>query len=430
MQRTSLIRRLVFTLLVSAFVAFHARAANELRDYTHEDFVTSYWCGPTAGHTTFERYQEIKNANFTVAFPIYGSATVEQNRAMLDFCQRLGMKAIIYDNRMPRDMTGDHKRDVDAVVKDFRDHPGLLGHSIIDEPVAGAFDGLGQVTAYLREHDPKHPGYINLMPTWAREIPAPPGGQFSWLGTPTYEDYVRSFVQKTKPAWLCYDHYAMLKQGDRPDFFENLETVRRVALEASIPFWNIVLLTQHGDYRVLTESELRFEAMQTMAFGARGLVWFTYWNPGELDKSTTWTHAMIEPDGTRNPHYDMVTAINADVLAMGRELKHARSISVSQHGGDDKGARYKAGESPVVVEAGTVTVGAFHDADAGKHFAMLASLDYKAAHSVKLRIPAASAGSVERLDPASRTWSQIKGKDGVELNLPAGGGVLLRWSVR
>src|SRR5688572_27708964 len=138
---------------------------------------------------------------------------------------------------------------------------------------------------------------------------------------------------------------------------------------------------------------------------------------------------MINPDGSRDPHYDMVKAINADVLAIGGELKRAKSIAVSQHGGD-KHSSYKVGESPVLVDAGKVTVGTFHDESAGRRFAMLASLDYKASIDLKLRIPTAAGAGVERFDPASRTWSPAVAKDSVELKLPPGGGVLLRWAVR
>ena len=416
-----IVSRSVLILLVLATIVPLTLAEEQIAAYTHEDFVTSYWCGPPGEFTTFERYQEIKDANFTVAFPIYGNLTVERNKAMLDFCQRLGMKAIIHDSRMVASIGGseDAKRSLDALVKDYAEHPALLAYHIVDEPGPGAFPGLGEVVAYLKERDPRHPGYINLLPSWAAEL-----GVF---GGDTYEQHVRRFVQTVKPAWISYDHYAMLKQGDRPGFFENLEIVRRVSLEAGIPFWNIVLCTQHSAYRTLTEPELRFEAMQTVAFGARGLVWFTYWSPGEYDKTHTWTHAMINPDGSRDAHYDMVKAINADVLAIGRELKRAKSIAVSQHGGD-KHSSYKAGESPVLVDAGKVTVGTFHDEPASRRFAMLASLDYKGASDVKLRI--ATAAGVERFDPATRTWSPAGAKDSVELKLPPGGGVLLRWPVR
>jgi hypothetical protein len=407
----------IVALFLTFTMALHA--ADEPAPYTADDFVTSYWCGPPPAMTTLERYKEIKEANFTVTFPIFGGATTRQIRDSLDFSHQLGMKAVIHDGRIPLSIGGSEeaKKTLDTIIKDYADHPALLAYHITDEPGTGAFSGLGEVNAYLKEHDPAHPGYVNLFPSWA--------AQLGIFGADTYEQHVRKFIEEVKPAWLSYDHYAMLKDGDRPGFFENLEIMRRLSLEAGIPFWNIVLATQHSAYRTLTEPELRFEAMQTIAFGARGLVWFTYWSPAGIDTTHTWTHAMINPDGSRDPHYDMVKAINADVLAIGREIKHAKSIAVSQHGGTND-AIVKVGTSPLQIDSGQVTAGVFRD-ESGKHFAILASLDYKAATTAAFRLE--KAAGVERFDAAQREWSSMNLADDktLQLDLPAGGGVLVRW---
>ena len=399
--------------------AIHAEDAANPR-YTAEDFVIGYWNGPPARFTTLERYREIRAANFTVAFPTPNVMTVEQNRTLLDLCQQLGMKAIIADYaRMPHAIGGSAEREaaVDAIVKDFSDHPALLAYHIVDEPGAHAFPGLAEVVARLRERDPEHFGYINLLPTYARD--------FNALGTATYEEYVRAFVKTVKPAVLCYDHYHFKAGGDRPGFFENLDTVRRVALDSKIPFWNIVLVTQHFDYRHLTEPELRFEAMQTLAFGARGLIWFTYWSPAETDKTAEWQHALINADGTRDPHYDMVKAINADVLAIGRELKGTTSVSVFQVG---EGAEIRSAEpAPVQLEGGKLTVGIFRGTSERTHFALVATRDYRHPTTTKLSLPT-GATAVERFDPSKRSWSPVEQVGGVSSHeLPPGAAVLLRW---
>ena len=402
---------------IAIFVALTlpARAADEPAPYTHEDFVTSYWCGPPARFTTLERYKEIKDANFTVTFPIYGGATPKQIRDSLDFSQQLGMKAVIHDGRMQLAIGGSDaaKKNLDAIVKDYADHPALLAYHITDEPGTEAFAGLGEVNAYLKERDPKHPGYINLLPTWANAF-----------GGLTYEQHVAKFIEIVKPAWLSYDNYSLQVQGDRQAFFTNLSTMREKSMGAGIPFWNIVLLTQHADYRHLTEPELRYQAMQTIAYGAKGIVWFTYWSPAEFDKTFKWEHAMINPDGSRDPHYDMVKTINAEVLAFGRELKHAKSIAVTQHGA--KATPVNVGESPIKVDHGALTAGVFRN-ESGKHFAMLASLDYKSATTAKVRVETATA--IERFDTTKRTWSnlQLAADKSISIELAPGGGSLLRW---
>jgi hypothetical protein len=391
-----------------------ASAAEEKSAYDPDDFVISYWCGPPARFVTPDRIKEIKEANFTVAFGAGGQGlTPQQNRNLLDCCQQNGMKAIIYDGRMPISIgnTAANRAAIDAIVKDFADHPALLGYYIVDEPGAHAFGGLGEVVAHLKEKDPKHPGYVNLLPTYARN--------FNVLGTKTYEEYVRSFVEKVKPAMISYDHYHFTNHGDGPEFWENLRTVRKVAVESNTPFWNIVLLTQHGDYRNLNEAELRFEAMQTVAFGGKGLLWFTYWSPKETDSSTNWDHAMINPDGSRDPHYDMVRKVNAELLAIARQLRGAKSVAVYEP------PTAPPADAPVRVTSDQLTVGVFRNGD-GKHLALLASRNYKSEVNTRISLRDGGLDGVrggERFDPAAGSWSPMPNTQAI----PPGGAVLLRW---
>ena len=61
-------------------------AADDAAPPQPEEFTISYWCGPPAKFLTAERFAEVKEANFTLAFPPCGGLTVEQNRKMLDYC--------------------------------------------------------------------------------------------------------------------------------------------------------------------------------------------------------------------------------------------------------------------------------------------------------------------------------------------------------
>jgi hypothetical protein len=166
-----------------------------------DEFVLSYWSGPPAAFTTLQRYREVKEANFTVAFPADGGLSIEQNKKLLDFCQQVGLKAVISDGRMCQAIGGSEarKNGLDAIIADFGSHPALLGYHIVDEPSAAAFDGLAEVNAYLKEKDPRHPGFVNLFPTYARDFPGA-------LGAASYEEYVRQYVQKVKPFVFSYDH--------------------------------------------------------------------------------------------------------------------------------------------------------------------------------------------------------------------------------
>jgi hypothetical protein len=416
-----------------------ATDADEKSVYDPGSFTLSFWCGPPPEFYQLERFREIKDAGFTLALPPGYGITVEQTHKMLDLCQQVGLKALVTDSRMPLAIGGSEKNKaaIDAVIKEYAGHPALFGYFITDEPGAPAFEGLREVVAYLREKDPKHPAFINLLPTYGRD--------FHVLGTDTYEQYVREYVDKVKPSFVSYDHYHFTYHGDRPDFFENLETVRRVCLEKGVPFWNIVLAVQHFDYRNLTEPELRFEAMQTLAFGGRGLLWFTYWSPQGPHIPGTWSHALINPDGTRDPHYGMVKRINADTKAIGDALGVATSTDVFQTGAppttnpsiakmsprmgakDDSPLKIAPGGGGSGGGGADLTVGLFEAPD-GKRLAIIASRDYKKPTRPRAIVTPADAAA-EVFDPAKKGWSPAAVAEGgvIPLNLPPGGGVLLRW---
>ncbi len=400
-------------------------------------FTISYWCGPPADFVSLERFQEIKDAGFTVAFPPCGGMTVEDNRKVLDYCQQVGLKVFVQDRRLPMAIGNDAKTKaaIDAAVKDYSSYPALAGYFITDEPNAGAFPGLAQVIAYLKEKDPAHPSYVNLLPTYARD--------FSMLST-NYEDYLNAAMRSVKPFVLSYDHYNLTAHGDREDFFENLYTVRNVAQQFNVPFWNIVLAVQHFAYRDLNEAELRFEAMQTLAFGAHGLLWFTYWSPADPNDKTPpekrqviWQHAMINPDGSKDRHYDLVKKINADVMAIGNELIACQSIEVYQPGKPVTTRPSIAEKSPPgkptdgcpikILGDANLTVGVFLAPD-GKHLALIANRDYKSSSSARAAISPADAPA-EQFELATKTWSPAPAHERgvVEVALPPGGADLIRW---
>jgi hypothetical protein len=388
-------------------MAISARAADR--------FVTSYWYGPPPKFTTIEHYRRIKEANFNVVFPPGPpdtSITREQNLQILDFCRELGMKAVIFDPRMPKSLaTPGAKANIDAIVADYSAHPALLAYFIVDEPSADAFPALGGVVAHLKQRDPKHPGYINLFP-----IHAAPWAQ---LGTATYDQYVSRFVKQVDPFVLCYDHYPFTKGGDNPNYFTNLAIVRNAAIASKRPFWNIAQLVQHYDYRPLAEPELRFEAMQALAFGAQGLLWYTYWYPGQPNETVK--HAMIGYDGAPERGYEWIKAINADARAIGEELIDCQSWATFHTG---EAAQYAPpAKTPITISGtGRFTTGVFK-ASAGKMVSLLTNRDYRAPGRISVEVEPPGA-TIEQFDPATRAWSPAS----FPVDLPAGGGVLIRWA--
>jgi hypothetical protein len=274
-----------------------------------------------------------------------GQPTPADNQRTLDHCQAAGLKAFLWDKRMPHGLgrpAADGRARIDAIVADYANHPAFAGYFIGDEPVPA--------------RSPRWPRRSRTWPPRTRSPgvrqPVPELLPAAGLGTATYDEYVRRWLDQAKPAILCYDHYHFRTKFDQPGFFANLATVRREALRADVPFWQIGLLINHFDYRRPTEAEKRFEAMQTLAFGGKGFMYFTYWQPGK-----DWGEAVIRLDGTRTPQYEEVKRINRDVQAIGRHLLKARSTAVFEYG--QPGDHTNTGKDVVRFDGPHVTVGLF-----------------------------------------------------------------------
>jgi hypothetical protein len=390
-------------------------------EWDPKQFPISFWCGPPDQFITVERYREVAEAGFNYLMPpCEGSATPQRNRLILETAKSAGLKAFIQDSRMPLAIGGDAaaRERIDAIVKDFSRHPAFAGYFITDEPSASAFPGLAEVVAYLREKDPRHPAYINLFPNYAST---------EQLGVPNYRRYVTEFIRAVKPFAVSYDHYHLLTDGDRPTFFPNLATVRDLAIAGDLPFWQIVLTLPHFSYRSPTEAEKRFDAFQTLAYGGKGLMYYTYWHPGGTDSG----EPIISHDGKRTPQFDEIKRINADVAAAGKYLVDAIPSAVFHTGNRVPGGSIRPEGSPVnVTGPGDITVGIFRR---DTHlYTLLANRDYKKPVSTEAVFSSAGV-PVEMLDRKNGRWIKLKSEatpDGdikSKVELAPGDGELFRW---
>lgn len=220
-----------------------------------KEFPIGYWVGPPIPFNTLERYEEIKNAGLNIITATQDPNIPASMHKMLELGQKTGMKVFVADGRLPIKL-GDNpaeraaaKAAIDAAIAEYRDAPALAGYELMDEPNASMFKDLGEVVAYMREKDPAHPVLINLLPNYATP---------EQMGTATYEEHVRKYLEEVRPDILSYDHYFLGENFERPEFFPNLEVIRRLGKEFNVPFWQITQVTQFAVYRNLTESEIRY----------------------------------------------------------------------------------------------------------------------------------------------------------------------------
>jgi hypothetical protein len=332
----------------------------------------------------------------------------------LDLVQQAGLKAIVSEGPTH---VGDAEaalddaeiaRRVKALVDRVGQHPAVFGYYLRDEPSATVFPGLGRwAAAYAAAHPAATP-YINLFPNYASP---------AQLGTETYEQYLERFVEAVHPRYLSYDHYALMDDGTlRGGYFQNLEAVRKAALAAGIPFWNIVLSNSHFRYAEPTPAGLRFQLYTTLAYGGRGISYFTYFAP----EVGNYRLAPIDQFGNRTPTWDMLRNVNLQIHKLAPTYLTLKSVNVFHHGevpdgcsGDDTSVHLAS------VDGGDLLVGEFEGPN-GQPAVLVVNKDLHTSAAFTVRFK--QAGRVRLVSPYTGRLEDLAGEQGW---LAAGQGSLL-----
>jgi len=207
------------------------------------------------------------------------------------------------------------RKNVAALVQEVQNHPAALGFFLRDEPGAPLMPGLGQVVSAVSQAMPSAWSYINLFPNYANA---------SQLGTPSYEAYVQKFIEEVHPPFLSYDNYSLVHGEMLDQFYTNLSTVRRLSIKAGIPFWNVVLSGTLFNYMEPSDATFHLQAYSTMAYGGRGIAYFTYFSPAHGN----FRQSPIDQFGDRTQTWNQLRLINKEIRTLAPWLARLRSTGV------------------------------------------------------------------------------------------------------
>lgn len=385
-----------------------------------------YWCGPPASAATKEVYDDIADAGFTLTSNACDGTTYNAvyNKQMLGFAAARGMTSIVADQRVVNAISQANSGQLDlmnagldAVVADYAAHPALRGYHVMDEPGASLFPALTKVVGGLKARDPNRISYLNLLPNYASS---------AQLGVSDYDTYVQNYINQVAPPIVSWDYYPFLLSGDAPGFFENLAVVRKHSLAKKVPFWQFVQAISFVGHRATTEAEKRWVALQSLAYGATGIWYFTYWTPPQTAEN--FGHGIVAPDGAKTEQYAEIKGINRTFAIISKYLVPATSRSVHHEGPLELGAEPRIPGSPVYIPSfAKVTVGVFDVP--GHTYILLANRDYKSNQEVDFIVPD-TPKSIEILDMKKEIFVSTNTQvvsDGVRghVSLAPGDGALL-----
>lgn len=333
----------------------------------------------------------------------------------LDACQAAGLKAIVSDPRCAdydwQNVDEARARtNVASLVAQVGKHPALFGYYLRDEPHAALFTGLAKVAGLLRERSPDKWPYINLFPDYATA---------DQLGTASYGDYLDRFVAVCRPTIISYDNYSLLDDGSvRDSYWSNLESVRTVCRKHKLEFWNIVLAVAHFSYRELSEADFRFEVYTTLAYGGRGISYFTYFAP----QTGNYRGAAIDQFGHETPTWHSMQYVNLQIQKLAPTLLQLTSDDVYHIGKVPTGCHGPATNSLVSgVSGDNAVVGDFTHRD-GSRYVMIVNKDVNKSRPCSAQFRVAP----RRLQKVSPYTGELTSFDGENVWLAPGAGVLLK----
>ena len=383
--------------------------------------------------STAARFKEIKDAGFD--FVISGNYAGDGNifQYQLNLARTAGLQMLISDDIQIRNMSrwfsiSDNPADfltiTPAEAREFytraRDAYGpyssLAGFNFYDEPGPGWFGALAKTLAVSRELAPQLLPYINLFPS---DDPA----------------YYRDFVDIVKPSLVSFDRYPLLSEGrEDANYFHNWSIVRDAALRGDVPAWVFIQTLAYNGHREPTAAELLWQVNISLAYGAKGIQYFTYWTP-EAARGEGFGPALITVDGKRTSRYYAAQKINTTWLhQVGRELKPLVSETVV-HANESPLPNSAVGFTPTDLVTGisgqSVVVGTFRSRDAAvkDRWLLVANRSHSASAKATVSVNPDKVYGVEVFQPISKKFGGARGS-GVPVNLAPGAATLLQLKVR
>jgi hypothetical protein len=353
-------------------------------------------------------YEEAKACGFNLAGFVHPPD--------LDLVAAAGMKCFVSDPsihvRGGENLSADDiKEAATKLAKATASHPATFGYHIVDEPNKQLVPVAAKWAAALDAAAPNAIAYTNFLPI---------AGNASGNGDveSDYEQYLTSYIDLAKPKAISFDHYSMMDDGTvRPTCFDGLEVVRRTSQKTGVPFWNVVLANTHFRYAEPSPATLRFQAFTSLAYGARGIGWFTYTG---RDRGN-YRSAAIDLAGRRTPTWEMLRDVNLQLHRLAPVYTKLKSVNVFHYPDVPRGCR-SISESKFVKDLrgeGPFVVGEFEDA---QRKPALIVVNRNLNHSTQLEVILKSKVTIQRVSPytgRTRAW-------GAEDNwLAPGQGILL-----
>ena len=294
-------------------------------------------------------------------FTHIAATTNHSERAVLDLFEKYGIGAFV--DKVTPSWYGGPTRLYRSMEKEeplrhwteranayiYRNHPAVWGYAIGDEPGALTFPYYGRIIESLQADHPEMTFFLNLFPNVApKNKPAVPFADAvaklhkehpnlaalgpgkepddyeNLLGSyqvRDYKEYISKYCEQVPLDYISYDFY-LYKGPDRriPMSFENMKTVSDACLKTGRDFWSVMQVNSSDKNRLVSVGGLRYQAYQSMAYGATTLIWACY-------TAGWWYHQVLDEKGEKTSQYEKLKTVNAEIHRIGDTYMRYRNVA-------------------------------------------------------------------------------------------------------
>ncbi len=151
---------------------------------------------------------------------------------------------------------------------------------------------------------------------------------FFFINSSFYENYVSQWASKN-PDMLSFDYYPFGHNGSIYEHtYRTLEIMRRQSLKHNLDLWSYMQTVGTESMRVPNEGEMRYNLYTNLAYGVKGIIYFTYGTP----PIPGFQDGLLNSNNEKTDKYYYAQQNNAELLQLGETLKQLTSLAVYHTG--------------------------------------------------------------------------------------------------
>lgn len=279
-------------------------------DWASDQFMISVFWPPTKDYVTDEHYKAMADAGIDYVNNVTGNDLndKETNLKMAELAFKYGMQVSVADHRFGGNLTGMTDEQIQELVQEYTNVPGVGGFYILDEPWNA--NPYARIFNAMKAVAPQYYAHLNFLPNIYGSEEAYERQMSDWLSLTGGQDY------------LMYDRYPFSWAEGSLDYagmLSNMKSVWKVGLAHNVKTgMYLQSIGVVGNFRRTNPAEIRYEANMAMAYGFKQLSYFTWWTP--TNRSENFTNGIITPEGQKTDLYEPVKQLNREIHALGRTL--------------------------------------------------------------------------------------------------------------